>query len=122
MDILNKVYNAIKVTNVRHELLSDNIANASTPKFKSKDLDSNQKGFASTLAVSITNDKHMAGTKKEEKLKIRSEKNSKHLKPNGNDVYLPDQMFKVSNNQINQQTLLKIYSHLEDMLRISVGK
>ena len=122
MNIINNVYDAIKISNIKHEVFAENIANASTPGFKAKDIAPDQTGFANTLAVKMTNGMHMSGTKKKQELKIKSERNSKHLKPNGNDVYLPEQMHKISHNQMNQQKLLKMYSYLEDMLRISVGK
>ena len=122
MSMIDKVYNSIKASNIRHEILSENIANASMSGFKSKDFAPNQTGFASTLAVNMTNNMHMSGTKKVQDIKIKSEKNSKHLKPNGNDVYLPEQMHKISQNQMNQQKLLKVYSYLEEMLKISVGR
>jgi flagellar basal-body rod protein FlgB len=122
MSILDKVYNAIKVTNIRHQVLAENVANASTPNFKTKDLAPNQTGFASTLAINMTSNMHMSGTKKKQDLKIKETRDPNHLKKNGNDVFLPNQMFEISKNQMNQQKLLKTYSYLEDMLRIAVGK
>ena len=122
MNILNQVYGAIKQSNIRHELLSQNVARASDPGYKSKDLATHQSGFASTLAVSMTNQMHLSGTKKRQEFKVKEDRNPKHLKANGNDVHLPEQMFKISNNQMNQQKLLKIYSFLEDMMRTSIGK
>ncbi len=122
MTIIDKIYNHIKVSNIRHQVLAENVANASTPNFKEKDIIAKQSGFVTALGVNMTNNMHMAGTKSKLELKIKETKNLQHLKKNGNDVFLPNQIFEISKNQMNQQKLLKTYSYLEDMLRIAVGK
>ena len=122
MTLINNIQQAIKATNFKHQMFVENIANVSKPGFKSKHFSENQNGFSASLAVNLTNNKHLAGTKQDQKFKVSSERHSKHLKPNGNDVYLPDQMLYMSQNQMEQQKLLKIYTHLEDLFRVALGK
>ena len=107
---------------MKHEVLSRNIANASTPEFKAKDIEISKQGaFASTLSVNMTNKMHIAG-RKNISAKITEDKNKKFLKPNGNNINLPDQMFKINQNQQKHQQLLKLTAYLEEMIRTAVGK
>ena len=122
MTLLHKLHESLKMRNMKHEVLSRNIANSSTPKFKAKDIDLSKQGsFASALSVNMTNKMHIAGRKKPN-AKITEDNNKKFLKPNGNNVNLPDQMFKINQNQQKHQQLLKLTAYLEEMIRTAVGK
>ena len=98
----------------RHSVIAENIANANTPGYKAKDLESFGEAFARGSALSKVGDN---------KSPFRTETVSAKgaASPNGNTVSIEDQMFRSSTASRDHDTALTIYSKALTMLRTSLG-
>lgn len=109
----------------RQEVLSQNIANADTPEYKSKDL----KPFTfrdaladnRRLTPTATNASHLAGTRgaggmdKEQRVR-----NPYETAPDGNNVVLEDQMMRLSQTSMDYQTITNLYKKQVGMIRTAI--
>jgi len=108
--------------NQRQSVLSENVANSSTPGFKAKDLAPFTFGSALNQAfgMSVTDPKHivpasMAGVNS----KTINTKSFETL-PTGNSVDLEQQMMQVSETAVNYQMVTSIYKQITSWFRIAV--
>ncbi len=111
----------------RQEVLSENIANADTPKYRARDLKPfNFKELMRSQAMYVsptgTNPKHI-GT---EPARMR-EYASDNPKPyettiDGNQVVLEEQMTKMSESQVDHQLTTELYKKNLSLFRIALGK
>lgn len=109
----------------RQEVLSQNIANADTPEYKSRDL----KAFSFRDALSdgrrltpvATNASHLAGTRgaggmaQEQKVRDPYE-----TAPDGNNVVLEDQMMRMSQSSMDYQTITNLYKKQVAMIKSAI--
>lgn len=109
----------------RQEVLSQNIANADTPEFKTKDLKSftfrDALGDSRRLTPAATNASHLAGTRgpggmaQEQRVRDPYE-----TAPDGNNVILEDQMMRMSQNAIDYQTITSLYKKQVTMIKSAI--
>lgn len=110
----------------RQRTLAENIANASTPNFKAKDLKpldfedllKRSKGFAAREDMPPGQIPVALGDKGYQTLDLRDGE----MTPNGNSVVLEEQMMKESETQVQFQTAIDIYQKGLSMLRTAVGR
>ena len=112
----------------RQEVLAQNIANADTPKYRSRDL----KGFnfkdiirreGMQLNIEVSDPSHLPGRRK----RIRDflqfeERRPFETSPNGNSVIVEEQMAKINGSQINHKLTTNLYKKHLKMFRIAIGK
>ena len=107
----------------RHEVLAQNIANVSTPKYITRDLDKpemlatkNHKVGIKKVRLAVTNQKHLmpkrAGSSK---YSIVSDKTDP-MKPNKNNVDLSKQVTKMATNTDESTQALKNYRTAIDLV------
>ena len=110
----------------RQKVLADNVANADTPRFQPKDLtqiDFGRQGdprAAQQLSLALTSPTHLAGPA--EAGTFGTSRPLYDVKPAGNAVNLEDQMMKVSNNQMDYQAAISLYSRSMGLFRVAMGK
>jgi flagellar basal-body rod protein FlgB len=109
----------------RQEVISQNIANANTPEYKSREL----KPFSFRDALSdnrrltpaATDPSHLAGTRgpgglaKEQKVRDPYE-----TAPDGNNVVLEDQMMRMGQNAMDYQTITNLYKKQVTMIKSAI--
>ena len=112
----------------RQEVLAQNIANADTPKYRSRDL----KGFnfkdiirreGMQLNIEVSDPSHLPGRRK----RIRDFLQFEERRPfetstNGNSVIVEEQMAKINGSQINHKLTTNLYKKHLNMFRIAIGK
>ena len=98
----------------RHSVIAENIANADTPGYKAKDLESFGEAFARGAAFTKAGD-----NKSPFRTTTIAAKGA--ASPNGNTVSIEDQMFRSSVASRDHDTALTIYSKALTMLRTSLG-
>lgn len=110
----------------RQEVLSDNIANANTPKFVPSDL--KPYNFKDVLNQSVpavqiasTNSKHIVPEGIDPQKMIRSKKTFESS-ADGNAVVLEEQMAKVSEGKTAYDTAASLLQKQFKMLRTALGK
>lgn len=113
-------------------VLSQNVANADTPGYKTQKLEkqdfsglvdelSSQKR-ASSMRMTATKAGHMApGGAQADKLDVRDEKDLEE-NPSGNSVVLEEEMMKVADNQMEYGMVVNLYKKNMGLLKIAMGK
>jgi len=110
-------FNQIEFLTKRDEILSKNIANADTPRYKPYDLKM-MGGSGMSLSMRKTQGNHMdLGDLSNSEL-VKSP--IREIKPNGNAVSLDDELFKKSENATRLQETMGIYNKSRSMLRTAI--
>lgn len=112
----------------RQEVLAQNIANADTPGYRSRDLkafDFKEVLRTQTRQVNMvrTTDDHLSGQRK----RIRDfsegeDQRSYETAPDGNAVILEEQMVKINETTMNHRLTTELYKKHLGMLRVALGR
>jgi flagellar basal-body rod protein FlgB len=106
----------------RQNVLAQNVANADTPGYKSRDLKAptaRSGGFQAL--VSQTNANHLTLSGGVNGFDPRNPKRFE-ITPSGNAVSLEDEMLKVAQNQSDYQLASSLYSKSLGLLKMAIGK
>ena len=108
----------------RQRVLSENVSNADTPKFRPRDLtppkmDRPQMGITE-VSLAQTASGHIAGSSNA--TAFQSKAGGYDIRPSGNAVNLEDEMMKVANNQMDYQTATTLYTRSLSLIKTAVGK
>ena len=98
----------------RHEVLAKNIANADTPDFRAKDIQS----FADAYAETTRSGKSISQIASS----ARMIETGGTMSPNGNSVSLEDQMLRSAEAKGQHDMALAVYKKSLDLLRLSLGR
>ena len=107
----------------RQKVLAENVANASTPGFKPRELAdpgaAGAAGAAASVGLDRTSPLHLASS-------VRSGTDGKNgqrfeTRPSGNSVNLEDEMLKVASNQSDYQLAASLYQKSLSLLRTAAG-
>lgn len=113
----------------RQRIIAENVANADTPDYRSRDL--KQPTFAQLLqpargggvGVLRTNVAHMTGPKLSNDPAYGNLKNTDwEVTPEGNGVVIEEQMMKAAENQMDYQLATTLYSKSLGLLRTALGR
>ncbi len=111
----------------RQKVLAENVANADTPGFHSRDL--REVSFTNTLKGSraqyvrqaVTNEGHMQARSQDGPNRPQKV-GSFEITPEGNSVVLEEQMMKVTANQMDYQAATSIYARGLGVIKTALGK
>jgi flagellar basal-body rod protein FlgB len=113
----------------RQRVLAENIANASTPNFRPRDLVEPQfdqsganLGGTATLSMARTSTAHLGSTEQGPSFRHDGGKSGFLTRPAGNAVNLEDQMLKVSANQMDYAAATSLYSRSLGLIKTAIGK
>ena len=113
----------------RQKVLAENVANADTPNFRTRDLKPLDFGSQVRTAgaaggpvrLAATSPMHLSGSAATGAFGTAG--NSKYdVKPAGNAVNLEDEMMKVASNQMDYQAAISLYSRSMGLFRTALGK
>lgn len=109
----------------RQRLLSENVSNADTPKYRPKDLDPPQfdarKTAIAPVAMARTEGNHFTASISAAG-RFQLARQGYDVRPAGNAVNLEDEMIKVAGNQMDYQTVTSLYQRSLGLLKTAVGK
>lgn len=114
----------------RQGVLSENIANATTPGYMSKDMKAPSAGdlkplkMASTasFATMVTNSRHIAAAVAPSGIGSGAQRSSSfEITPDGNSVVLEEQMSKIASNQMDYEAAASLYTSNLGLLRTAMG-
>ena len=112
--------------NQRQDVLSQNVANADTPRYVARDLkplDFDQMlGGRSGTAMMTTNARHIALTQSHSGKFEDHETPDQAFNPNGNAVALEVEMIKVSDTQVQFQAAANLYAKAMTMMKTAIGR
>ena len=112
----------------RQDVLSQNVANADTPKYVSRDLkplefDQILKGAGHTgTSMVATNARHFSLTPGRSGKYEDHEAPDQEYSPNGHAVALEVQMIKVSDTQAQYQAAANLYAKAMRMMKTAIGR
>ena len=112
----------------RQKVLAENVANADTPRYRTRDLkqlDFNAELNATVQAqvkLSATASGHIAAPAGETGAHPQRPRGGFETKPSGNAVVLEEEMMKVAQTQMDHQTATSLYARGLAMLKTAIGK
>jgi len=116
-------------SSARQSVLAQNVANSHTPGYEARDLKpftfqdvmSKSGGRSAHLATThshhVQQSRHAAGGHK-----LQGEAGIWETTPDGNSVVLEQQMFKMSQNQMEFQSALSVYKKSVSLLKMAVSR
>ncbi len=116
----------------RQGLISQNIANADTPSYRSKDL--TKVDFGSTLkdltsskgipsvSLETTNLRHMPSVNDMTNAKDRKDKMTYEVAPDKNAVILEEQMVKANETQMDYTLMTSLLTKTANMYKVALGR
>jgi flagellar basal-body rod protein FlgB len=112
----------------RQEVLSQNIANADSPKYRASDLKPynfkdllRQEG--NQLNMSVSGDGHLPGRRKRIRdFAAQTERRPFETSPSGNSVVLEEQMAKIGETGANYKLASNLYRKHIGMMRMALGQ
>jgi flagellar basal-body rod protein FlgB len=109
----------------RQRILSENVANADTPKFQPRDLAplrlDQARPTVSAVGLARTDPAHLASASGSTQFDL-NRRGPFEARPSGNAVSLEDEMMKVAENQMDYQTVTALYSRGLDLIKVALGK
>jgi len=114
----------------RQSVLAENVANADTPGYRSRDLtpqkfDAPAQGAApplTTVALIRTESGHIAAIGQNDTPFRSKNEGNYEVRPTGNAVNLEQEMMKVAANQMDYQAVTALYSRSIGLLKTALGK
>lgn len=111
----------------RQSVLSQNIANADTPKYKPKDLKEidfrkPEVGKSFQVELTRTNKAHYGRTGEKADFQSDRERNPYETLPTGNAVVLEEQLMKVAQNKHDYELMTRLYRKHLQMFQIALGR
>ena len=128
LPVLSALRTKMQWHQARQRVLSENVANSDTPKFKPRDLvepkfdaAGAQAGSTGSLAMMRTSTSHIAASGGGSRT-FAANKTGFETKPAGNSVSLEEEMMKVSANQMDYAAVTSLYSKSLHLLKTAIGK
>ncbi len=111
----------------RQGVLSQNVANADTPKYEAKDLkevDFSKTDGATTFRVELarTNPAHFARTGEKSDFDSEKQRSPYETLPTGNSVVLEEQLMKVAQTKHDYELMTRLYRKHLQMFQIALGR
>jgi len=114
--------------NQRQKVISENIANADTPKYvphdlKPLDFADMARAQYKKLAMAGSSPQHITETNAAKVGQFKDAKDKKYpSEPSGNAVVLEEQMLKLSESQVDYELITRLYRKHVGMLRTALGR
>ena len=111
----------------RQSVLAQNIANANTPGYRSKELEglefNRELRKLTPVRMAATSGEHLNGTVTPPDYRIEKVrlKDVYEVNPDGNSVVMEEQLMKLSDNQMQYQLATNIYQKNMKMIRMALG-
>ena len=113
--------------NERQEVLAQNVANADTPHYQSRDLKPLDfrkmlAGEPRGLTLAVSQPGHIAAVRGHAERRAAEEKSELEANPTGNAVVLEEEMLKVSKTTHDYQLMTSLYSKSLGMIKTALGR
>jgi flagellar basal-body rod protein FlgB len=111
----------------RQSVLAQNIANANTPGYRSKELEGldfdRELKQVTPVRMQATSGRHLTGTVTPPEHRVEKDRlrDVYEVNPDGNSVVMEEQLMKLSDNQMQYQLASNLYHKNMKMLRLALG-
>ena len=117
------VTNGLDAANLRHKVLSNNLANANTPHFQRSDVGfSNLFQQSSSMPIAATHPRHIAVTRRRSGGLRIVQDNSTSIRNDGSNVDVDREMVMLLENQLHYQAMADVISRNLGYLRLVIGE
>jgi len=126
LPLLSMLRERMSWLNQRQDVLSQNVANADTPRYvardlKTQDFDKLMGAAASGAKMTTTNQRHIAISSQHGGKFEDHETPDQESSPNGNAVSLEVEMIKVADTQAQYAAAANLYSKAITMMKTAIG-
>ena len=114
------LFEKLQYLSLKQNVISSNIANASTPNFTGKRLEQfkqNKIRRKNFLSILTTNNQHISNNSREINRKFKVHNSSDTPKINGNNINLESEMMSLYENSVEHQKAASIYSKMSGMIK-----
>ena len=118
MDVFDDFYDHMRYLNARDKVISSNIANSNTAKYKPKDIKKNRKNDAG-IKLATSSNMHI-DIEGENQTFRQFNSRVDEIKRNGNAVNLDRELFNKSENAIQLNEAVKVYNKAKSMMNTAV--
>ena len=122
--LFDAMKNKMKYTNQNQNIISQNIANANTPKYKTMELapvDFSKSLVSRNIKLRTTSPKHITPPRRSISFKERRQRDTYETKPNGNNVSLEEQVVKMSENDMEFRATAGSMKQMSSLLKAAIG-
>ena len=128
--ILSMLRTRLQWSQERQRVLAENVANADTPRYRSRDLTPLKfetpgtvaAAPLSTVSLTRTESGHLAGIGQSDTPFRAKNEGNYEVRPTGNAVNLEQEMMKVAANQMDYQAVTALYVRSLSLLKTALGK
>lgn len=132
--LMNAISQRMEWLTEKQQVISQNVANANTPGYRSKVLEepdfqglvdlSMNAGGRTKLALRKTNPNHISqgGSVTMRGGKVADDSRAAESTPTGNNVVLEDQMLDMTKTQMDYNTMVNLYRKQVGLIRTALGK
>jgi len=128
--ILSMLRTRLQWAQERQRVLSENVANADTPKYRGRDLAAPKfdtpsqvtPTAVSSVSLTRTESGHLGGMGISGSAFRTESKDKFEIRPTGNAVNLEDEMMKVAANQMDYQAVTALYTRSLNLMKTALGK
>ncbi len=111
----------------RQKVLAENVANADTAGYRSRDLvqpkfERDMQRPVVSVSLSRTEGGHIAGSDAASSPFRTQSSGGYEVRPTGNAVSLEDEMMKVAGNQMDFQAATALYTHSLNLIKTALGR
>ena len=121
ISILSMLRQRMQWGQARQGVLAENVANADTPRYQSKDLA--PLDFSQTLSASLgldrTDPAHIAAASGSGSFATTGEARYE-VRPRGNSVSHEDEMMNIASNQMDYEAAAELYTHSLSLIKLAV--
>gem|GEM_PF-2020027 len=114
----------MKYLSQNQSVISKNLANAHTPKYKALELKEPKHGGGNSHSINLatTSPMHISSVDGSGKnFRTTKQKDAYETAPNGNNVSIEEQMFKMSKNTTEHQEVTALAKKINNLMALSVG-
>lgn len=130
LTVIRAIREKMKFHETRQRVLSENVANATTPGYRGRDVEAPdffriaaEVRRDNAVPAAVTNARHIAGAPISNAGSFKSNREAGYeVTPDGNAVVLEEQMMKVAENQMDYQVAASLYQRGLGLLRTAIGR
>ena len=118
-NVLEVYKNYVDFLSKNDTVISQNIANADTPKYLPKKLEDKKNPFSYDIKLDTTNPMHIHAEEKNSKYKL-STAEIVEIKPDGHAVTLENELLKKNQNSVKLHQVSNMYSKAKNMMKYAI--
>lgn len=112
----------LDAANLRHKVLSNNLANANTPNFRRSDVDfSAIFQQTTTIPITTTHKSHLPSIRKRGSIQIVQDRTTS-MRNDGSNVDMDREMILILENQLHYQAMTDVITRRLSLLRSVIGE